>query len=70
MLWNRLANTHDFSLLCGYAMGNFYKEKHGVDFVALNPLHALGNRGHAIAPYSPTWPTRRTVRPYRPTHRL
>jgi hypothetical protein len=26
MLWNRLANTHDFSLLCGYAMGNFYKD--------------------------------------------
>ena len=25
----------------------------GVDFVALNPLHALGNRGHSIAPYSP-----------------
>ena len=26
MLWNQLANTHDFSLLCGYAMGNFYKD--------------------------------------------
>ena len=26
MLWNRLANTHDFSLLCGYSMGNFYKD--------------------------------------------
>lgn len=26
MLWNRLANTHDFSLLCGYAMGQFYKD--------------------------------------------
>ena len=25
----------------------------GVDFVALNPLHALLNRGHGIAPYSP-----------------
>ena len=25
----------------------------GVDFVALNPLHALLNRGHAITPYSP-----------------
>jgi hypothetical protein len=25
MLWNRLAATKDFSLLCGYAMGNFYK---------------------------------------------
>ncbi len=26
MLWNDLAGTHDFSLLCGYAMGNFYKD--------------------------------------------
>jgi hypothetical protein len=25
MLWNKLAQTEDFSLLCGYAMGNFYK---------------------------------------------
>ncbi|HTO07141.1 MAG TPA: 4-alpha-glucanotransferase [Myxococcota bacterium] len=25
----------------------------GVDFVAVNPLHALANRGDAIAPYSP-----------------
>lgn len=26
MLWNQLAMTRDFSLLCGYAMGNFYKD--------------------------------------------
>ncbi len=25
MLWNELANTRAFSLLCGYSMGNFYK---------------------------------------------
>jgi 4-alpha-glucanotransferase len=25
----------------------------GIDFVAVNPLHALANRGDAIAPYSP-----------------
>lgn len=25
MLWNKLAASQDFSLLCGYAMGNFYK---------------------------------------------
>ena len=24
-LWNELAATHDFKLLCGYSMGNFYK---------------------------------------------
>jgi hypothetical protein len=26
MLWNKLALTNDFSLLCGYSMGNFYKD--------------------------------------------
>jgi hypothetical protein len=26
MLWNQLARTNAFSLLCGYAMGNFYKD--------------------------------------------
>jgi hypothetical protein len=25
VLWNQLANTRAFSLLCGYSMGNFYK---------------------------------------------
>jgi hypothetical protein len=25
MLWNQLANTRKFSLLCGYSMGSFYK---------------------------------------------
>jgi hypothetical protein len=26
ILWNQLASTYDFALLCGYAVGNFYKE--------------------------------------------
>jgi hypothetical protein len=26
MLWNKLAMTDDFALLCGYTMGNFYKD--------------------------------------------
>ena len=26
ILWNELATTHAFSLLCGYSMGNFYKQ--------------------------------------------
>jgi hypothetical protein len=26
VLWNQLANTQAFSLLCGYAMGHFYKD--------------------------------------------
>lgn len=26
ILWNELANSHSFQLLCGYSMGNFYKQ--------------------------------------------
>jgi hypothetical protein len=26
VLWNKVARTRQFSLLCGYAMGNFYKQ--------------------------------------------
>lgn len=26
MLWNKLAQTHRFTLLCGYSMGHFYKQ--------------------------------------------
>ena len=26
ILWNQLASAYEFSLLCGYAMGHFYKE--------------------------------------------
>ncbi len=26
ILWNQLASTYEFALLCGYAVGNFYKE--------------------------------------------
>jgi hypothetical protein len=33
-LWNELANTHEFKLLCGYSMGNFYKG------AALEQIHA------------------------------
>jgi hypothetical protein len=48
MLWNQLAMTHDFSLLCGYAMGSFYKDAGMRDICALHshvvPAEsALGN---------------------------
>jgi MEDS: MEthanogen/methylotroph, DcmR Sensory domain len=36
MLWNELAQSQDFALLCGYAMGSFYK-----DAAALGQLTAL-----------------------------
>jgi hypothetical protein len=48
MLWNRLALTHDFSLLCGYAMGNFYKNGQ-VGEICHQHTHAVGPDGTAIA---------------------
>ena len=44
MLWNRLANTHDFSLLCGYAMGNFYKDA-TIDDVCRHHTHTVSDDG-------------------------
>ena len=40
MLWNLLANTRRFSLLCGYAMGSFYKDAH-FDDVCAQHTHVL-----------------------------
>ena len=44
MLWNHLANTHDFSLLCGYAMGNFYKDA-TIDDVCRHHTHVVSSAG-------------------------
>ncbi len=48
MLWNRLANTHDFSLLCGYAMGNFYKDA-TIEDVCRHHTHVVAPSGQPIA---------------------
>ena len=50
MLWNKLAMTHDFSLLCGYAMGNFYKDA-SVNEICEQHTHVLGAGGD-VAPSS------------------
>jgi DcmR-like sensory protein len=45
VLWNQLANTHAFSLLCGYSMGNFYK--HGAyEDICSQHSHVLSAGGH------------------------
>lgn len=41
MLWNKLATTEDFSLLCGYAMGNFFKDAHQRMDVCRQHTHLL-----------------------------
>lgn len=41
MLWNILAATKDFSLLCGYAMGSFYKDAQQRTDVCRQHTHLL-----------------------------
>lgn len=44
MLWNDLARTQQFSLLCGYSMGNFYKDA-AVDNVSSHHSHVVSDDG-------------------------
>jgi hypothetical protein len=48
MLWNKLAMTHDFSLLCGYAMGNFYKDA-SINEICQHHSHVIGAGGEKAA---------------------
>lgn len=41
MLWNRLAHTHGFALLCGYAMGSFYKETQRFEDICEQHAHVM-----------------------------
>ena len=41
VLWNQLANAEAFSLLCGYSMGNFYKDAQ-VDEICGQHTHVIG----------------------------
>ena len=38
-LWNELAQTHTFSLLCAYVMGNFYRASHQGDIERVCDAH-------------------------------
>jgi MEDS: MEthanogen/methylotroph, DcmR Sensory domain len=46
MLWNQLAQTEAFSLLCGYAMGHFYKDAHFADICGQHS-HIVSEDGKA-----------------------
>jgi hypothetical protein len=48
MLWNQLANTQAFSLLCGYAMGHFYKDAN-FDEVCRHHTHVVSADGKISA---------------------
>ena len=47
MLWNELARTHEFSLLCGYAMGNFYKDA-AMEEICGQHTHVVSASGEAV----------------------
>jgi len=46
MLWNKLAMNHDFSLLCGYSMGSFYKDA-SMSEICDQHTHVVGMSGTA-----------------------
>lgn len=46
-LWNDLARTHEFKLLCGYAMGNFYKDSSTDEITGLHS-HLVTDTGSHI----------------------
>jgi hypothetical protein len=45
-LWNKLAHTQNFSLLCGYAMGSFYKDTDRTE-IERQHSHVVLNHGRA-----------------------
>jgi hypothetical protein len=47
MLWNQLAQTHLFALLCGYSMGHFYKDV-GHHEVRQQHTHLVGDSGERV----------------------
>ena len=48
MLWNQLAQTEAFSLLCGYAMGQFYKDA-SIKDICRHHTHVVSADGEAAA---------------------
>ena len=42
ILWNKLALKYSFALLCGYAMGNFYKQAQQLDDIRSHHTHVVG----------------------------
>ena len=46
ILWNGLRRTHDFALLCGYAMANFYEDA-AIDEICGHHTHVMSASGEA-----------------------
>jgi hypothetical protein len=54
MLWNKLAMRYGFALLCGYAMGNFYKETERFEEICRQHAHIVPPQP-AAGPLAPTY---------------
>ena len=55
MLWNDLARTHEFSLLCGYSMGSFYKTG-DVEAICEQHTHLVSETGESATVHSTASP--------------
>lgn len=49
VLWNDLASALSFSLLCGYAIGNFYKQTSKLEEVARQHTHVVGADSNVVS---------------------
>jgi hypothetical protein len=49
VLWNELASTYAFSLLCGYAMGNFFKETAKLHEVCEQHTRVVDGPAHVLS---------------------
>jgi hypothetical protein len=48
ILWNKLATTYGFALLCGYSMGNFYKQADRFQEVCRHHTHVLNTEPNVV----------------------
>jgi len=51
ILWNKLALKHSFALLCGYSMGNFYKQAKQIEDIRSHHTHVVGPDN--LVPFDP-----------------
>ena len=48
ILWNTLAHKHNFALLCGYAMGSFYKQSKQLEAVCTHHSHVIADDSNIV----------------------
>lgn len=53
MMWNKLSQRYGFALLCGYSMGNFYKETKGFEDICRQHTHVIPARAESGAARTP-----------------